>query len=147
MSIAVEENKDRYLALMREFVAGRIKGDIFQKEFLDCYRADLAQDDQMKAKWTKRHDIELMESRLREELSSEEFNKRWHELFDYKETKWLDVYERVFRDVDRFEPDPARYDESKQDPVAENAEYCITEEELRVKVRGYLQELDSERGE
>jgi hypothetical protein len=129
---------------MQDFVTSRIDGRMFQERFLDLRRVDLQQDDESKTKWPERYDTHLIESRLRGDLSSEEFSKKWHELLGYKETKWIDVYERLFSDVDRFEADPTIYTESKKDPDPHNAGYYITEEELREKVKGYLRELEEE---
>lgn len=144
MSANIEANKAEYLTLMKRFLKGDIDGKSFQKTFLDMWRSDRDASYARAEKWPKRYDIELLDARLRGELSADEFSKRWRELWGYEPTRWLEISESLFRDVDRFEPDPVLYEESKQDPVPQNAAYCITEDELRERIKGYMSELEKE---
>ena len=144
MSSTIQANKNQYVDLMRQFINSTIDGRTFQRNFFDMRYRDVEQDDEKKKQWPKRYDVELMESRARGEMSEEEFSKRWHELLGYEQTKWLDIFDRLFRDIDRFEPNEAIYEESKKDPDSFNTTYYITEEDLRKRVLEFLQEIGTE---
>ena len=143
MSAIVEANKQEYLTLMKRFLNSEIDGKTFQVMFLGMWRRDRDESYSKAESWPKRYDIDLMETRLRGEMTGEEFSKRWRDLWGYEPTRWLEIQDRLFRDVDRFEPDKSAYEASKQDPDPYNAAYYITEEELREKVKEYLSELRS----
>jgi hypothetical protein len=137
-------SKRDYMELMKRFLLSEIDGRTFQTTFLDMWRSDRDASYARVQTWPKRYDIELMDARLRGDLNPEEFSVRWQKLWGYEPTRWLEIQDALFRDVDRFEPDPVLYEESKQDPVRQNADYCITEAELRERVKTYILELESE---
>jgi hypothetical protein len=142
MSAIVEANKQEYLKLMKLFLKSEIDGRSFQSMFLEMWRRDRDESYSKVKSWSRRYDRDLMERRLRGEITGEEFSKRWHDLWGYEPTRWLEIQDRLFRDVDRFEPDKTVYKTPKQDPDPYNAAYYITEEELREKVKEYLSDLD-----
>ena len=141
MSDIIEMNRADYVTLIKQFMSGEISGATFQKTFLDKWRRNRDEAYARVNTGGERPDIRLLNAFQRGELSESEFNKKWQELWGYKPSLWLTVFERLFRDVERFEPDPVRLKESKNDSVQYNAEYCISENELKSRLQDYLIEL------
>jgi hypothetical protein len=142
MKDALDTNKREYMDLMRRFLRSEIDGKTFQKTFLDMWRRDRDISYGKLQEWSRRHDVDLIEARQRGEMSNEEFSKRWRDLWGYEPTRWLEIQDSLFRDVDSFEPDQTVYEASKRDSNPYNAAYYITQEELRDRVKEYLRELE-----
>jgi hypothetical protein len=143
MSATIQANKHSYLKLMRAFAESRIDGKTFQSEFFEMRNRNLNEDEATAKSWPERYDIKIQEDYGRGNISSDEFRQKWHNLWNYQPSKWLDVFDRLFRDVDRFEPNEAIYEESKKEPDRYDATYYITEDNLRERVIAYMREVES----
>jgi hypothetical protein len=146
MSATIEAKMIEYQNLMKQFVNRQINGIAFRQLFMEMRRQDLDQDQKRAKKWPERYDVKLQEELLDGKIEKQEFNRRWQDLWGYRPTRWLEIFDEVFDELDRFEPDDSAYQRARKDQDVNTRTYYITEDQLRETVNGYLKELSSEGG-
>lgn len=142
MSASIIKNKDQYVRLMRQFVNSEVDAKTFEEKFLEMRRRDLDRDAALKKSWPEPYDEQLIAAYQSGKLTKSEFTKRWSDLWGYSEkNEWLDIFDELFTDVDRFEGGQEVYRElSKERPL----EY-LNADQLKKKVRTYLDSIEKQK--
>jgi len=100
-------NEELYLELIRKFLNSEIDGETFCCDYFPMWRVDRDEEDIQRASWSERHDLKLIEAYRRDEISLEEFERKWSELFGYSTNRHLvDMLSRIFTACDVFAPVP-----------------------------------------
>ena len=140
MSTMIEAHKEKYMALMRKFASSDLDARSFQREFFDMRNRDLREDIERLGPEIKRKELELIDNYQLGRISWEEFRKRRDELTGYQTSRWFEMFDEIFDETERCEPDKEIYEKNNADP--NRTDDYITEEELRDKIKEYLKELD-----
>ena len=101
-------NEKEYLQMMHSFVQGAMHAQAFVTQFFDLRNKDVEQEGALRATWDKPYDQLLIAALEREEISKDEFGRRWEELFGWseREKQFLDMRGRVFTACDALVDDP-----------------------------------------
>ena len=119
-------NESRYLTLIHQFLNSEVDVEAFQREFFFMWKADRDEEYAKRDTWPERYDLQLVDAHSRGEITSEEFEIKWVELFGYAEYRDLrEMLDRVFTACDVFDPKP-------------ESEFDINEAQLRTEVAGNL---------
>jgi len=139
-----EPSKEEYVALIRKYVNQQIDEATFGSEFQQLHGRYMSMVDEKINSWPERFDIKLLEAHRQEKISTEEFNKRWHELWGEKPERWRDI---VHSDLpylfDRRSENEEVLKEFQDDPSEYRRSYFVTEEQLKEELKRYLKELES----
>jgi hypothetical protein len=102
-------NENRYLRLINQLLTSEVGGETFCQEFCSLWKADRDEQYADRNSWAERYDLQLIEAHGRGDISSEEFERKWVELFGYAEYKHLlEMLDRIFTACDVFDPEPER---------------------------------------
>ena len=119
-------NEKRYLQLINRLLSSEVDGETFCREFSSLWKSDRDEQYAERAAWPGRYDLQLIEAHSRGEISTEEFGRKWDDLFGYAgHEHLLEMLDRVFTACDAFDPEPER-------------EMDIDESQLKREVSGHL---------
>jgi hypothetical protein len=139
----IESNKDKIIELMRDFVNSKIDGESFGAAISEYRRRAMEEDEKQMNSWPRRLDLELTDAYTRGDLTKEQYSKKWQELYGHYDPKWVDIFNGIYAETDRFEPDENVRNESRNHPILWNAEYYIDEETFREQIKKYLDMVES----
>lgn len=136
--------KEEYVQLIRKYVNHQIDEATFGAEFQKLHGSYVALEDEKTNSWPERYDIKLLEAHRQGKISTEEFTKRWYELWGEKPARWRDI---VHSDLpylfDRRSQNEEVLMEFQNDPSEYRRTYFLTEEQLKEELKRYLKELES----
>lgn len=119
-------NQKRYLELIRQFLNFEIDVEIFRKSFSSLWRVDRDEEWSKRDSWSERYDLQLTEAFNRGDITGEEFQQKFAQLFDSESYADLAAMtDRIFTACDVFQVEP-------------EAEYEIDEAELRREIAEHL---------
>ncbi len=102
-------NEKQYLEIIHQLLNAEVDGETFCREFSSLWKADRDEEYAKRDAWAERYDLQLVDAHGRGEISSEEFERKWVELFGYAEYKDLvEMLDRIFTACDVFDPEPER---------------------------------------
>lgn len=127
--MSLDEYKDRYLALIHQFLGREITGAEFDEGYSKLWIQDRDETYAKRESWPERFDLQLEAAFERGEINSEEFSKRWAELWEYaNELPFVEMRDNVFTACYSLVEDP-----SIRDP-----RYEYDEDQLRAYVKATL---------
>ena len=128
-------NEKQYLDLIHQLLNSEVDGETFCREFCPLWRADRDEQYAERDTWADRYDLQLTDAHNRGEISSEEFERKWVELFGYAEYKHLlEMLDRIFTACDVFDPEPEReFDIDEGQLKSEVASHLATYETAKTK--------------
>jgi ribosomal protein L16 Arg81 hydroxylase len=126
MNFDISRFEPKFLSIIHEFLEQTISVESFCSKFTDLWMKFRDDHQQIKKTWNEPLDQLLIEARLRGELSPEEFQKQFRELWKLNEIE--DLSEMI---------DPIHSACSAFNPYPDN-EWEINEETLRAEVHSYL---------
>lgn len=119
-------NEKLYLELIRQFLDYKVDVETFCERFRSLWKADRDEEWSKRDAWSERYDIQLTEAYNRGDITGEEFQQKWRELFDSESYENLSaMIDRIFTACDVYQVEP-------------EAEYEIDELELRREVAEHL---------
>ena len=104
MSPTIQANQPEYVELMRKFIAYELDGRMFREDFMSKRRRDLECDDEIAKGWPERYDLKLRQDVVDGKISTEEVSQRWYALWGYNPTRWLDIFNEIFDELDHTNP-------------------------------------------
>lgn len=112
-------NRLRFYTLILEFIISDMNAEQFVKKYMTIWKKKCEAQWTIKKTWPEPYDQQLFAAVRRKEISTEEFNERWNELWgEQSETEALfsDMTDRVFTacDVYREKPEAAYEIDEKQ---------------------------------
>ena len=126
-------NEKHYLELIRQLLDKEIDGETFCSKFEPSWMADRNEEYAISDTWPERYDLQLIESYRQGAISSEEFERKWVELWGYGGYRNLvEMLGCIFTACDVFFPVPER-------------EYEIDESQLRIEVEARLTEYEAKK--
>ncbi len=102
-------NWEEYAALFDALLKGTVAPSEFHDRFFDMWNKDRDAEAAIRAQWPEPYDLILHRQYEAGEISSDEFSRRWRELwFDNPEedAPKENLIERAMTSVDAYEPDP-----------------------------------------
>ena len=124
-------NEKQYLELIRQFLNSKVDGETFCTKFSSLWRVDRDEEWSKVETWSERHDLQLTEAFNRGDITGEEFQQKWRELFGSESYADLaSMTDRIFTACDVFQVEP-------------DTEYEIDETELRREVAEHLASYES----
>ena len=119
-------NEQNYLELINQFSDRKIDAEVFCQKWLSLWSIDRDEQYALTNSWSERYDLKLKDALNRNEITAEEFERKWVELYGYGDYKHLlELVDRIFTACDVFSPKP------------EN-EYEIDEKGLRNEIKSHL---------
>jgi hypothetical protein len=103
------EKEKQYLELIQQFLQSEVESKTSCHNFFKLRRKDRELDDARQASWPERYDLQLIAQLKREELTKEEFSRKWAELWGYQDYVCLyEMLDRVFTVCDCYSPSPSQ---------------------------------------
>lgn len=119
-------NEKQYVELIHQFLNSEIDIEIFCERFGSLWRADRDEEWSKRDTWAERYDLQLIEAFNRGDITGEEFQQKFAQLFESENYQDLmAMTDRVFTACDVFRVEP-------------EAEYEIDESELRREIAEHL---------
>ena len=130
-------NEKQYLELIRQFLGSKVDGETFCTKFCSLWRIDRDEEWSKVETWSERYDLQLTEAYNRGDISGEEFQQKWRELFDSESYQDLAAMtDRIFTACDVFHTEPeAEYEIDKTQLRREVAEHLAVYESAKPKQR------------
>jgi hypothetical protein len=103
------QKEKQYLKLIQQFLQSGIESKIFCDDFFRLRRKDREAEDARRESWPERYDIQLIEQLKREELTKEEFSRKWTELWGYQDyVNFYEMLDRIFTTCDCYSSSPSQ---------------------------------------
>jgi hypothetical protein len=129
------ENISEYLRIINEFRSYSISAKDFDKMYSKQWDRDRDKEDEKTTNWPRRYDIELQENFHTGKITEEEYDKQWHNLFEYTEIQSpvLSLLDRIYTTCNCFWPD---INDSEVDPPL-----VLNEKLFRQEIQDLFEEL------
>jgi len=135
----LQAHKDEIIALMRDYLNGKIDVLVFGRRISDYRREAIEEEDRIREGWPRRFDLDLIDQYTKGKITREQYSEKQQELWGYADRQWLKIFDSLYSDLDRLELDEAIREESKKEPVEWNATYYISEDEFKTQVQKSLE--------
>jgi hypothetical protein len=131
------DNIPTYHKLINQFCRREISAELFDKKFCELWMNDRDDEYNKIKSWSYRYDIELQEDLSKGNISTEEFDIKWRNIWGLTDTmsKIQEVLNRIFTACDCFYSDISN--EELNPPLVINGDM------LREEVLTYLQALEN----
>ena len=130
--------------MIRKYLNNEIDERIFGAEFRELQRKHKTLQDERVNSWPARYDVQLEREYSDGKISEDEFNKKWEELWGYKQGGWHDiVYAELLYLFDRRTDDEEVLQAYRNDADEDRRTYFLTEEQLKEELKRYLKELEA----
>lgn len=100
-------NEQNYLELINRFCDHKIEPEVFCQKWLSLWRIDRDEQYARMDFWAERYDIQLQAALESKEITPEEFERKWIDLYGYSEYKHLiELIDRIFAACEAYNPKP-----------------------------------------
>ncbi|HEU0178659.1 MAG TPA: colicin immunity domain-containing protein [Blastocatellia bacterium] len=129
-------NKEKYLLLMQSFLNDMLPYQKFKKQYFDLWRQDRDEEWQIVQSSGERADLALITALNNGEITKEQFESRWRQLFRYeneKKKRLGEILNNVFTSLDVCVTEPKNTWEIDEQELRRIVEQAVKDiEALRV---------------